>query len=89
MTTDRIDRPEARRLAEDEFQRFAELTASLTADDGTGRATTAGGGSPARRTSMPWIGTLARITWPRASMSASTLTPLSSNCACSQSMSKP
>ena len=33
MTTDRIDRPEARRLAEDEFQRFAELTASLTADE--------------------------------------------------------
>ena len=35
MTTDRIDRPEARRLAEDEFQRFAELTAALTPDEWT------------------------------------------------------
>jgi uncharacterized protein (TIGR03083 family) len=33
MTTDRIDRPEARRLAEDEFQRFAELTAALTPNE--------------------------------------------------------
>ena len=30
MNTDRIGRAEARRLAEDEFRRFAELTASLT-----------------------------------------------------------
>jgi uncharacterized protein (TIGR03083 family) len=33
MSTDRIDRPEARRLAEEEFQRFAELTAALTPDE--------------------------------------------------------
>src|SRR5580658_7071696 len=30
MNTDRIGRAEARRLAEDEFQRFAELAAALT-----------------------------------------------------------
>ena len=30
MNTDRIGRAEARRLAEDEFRRFAELAASLT-----------------------------------------------------------
>jgi Mycothiol maleylpyruvate isomerase N-terminal domain len=30
MNTDRIGRPEARRLAEEEFQCFAELTAALT-----------------------------------------------------------
>ena len=30
MIDDRINRPEARRLAEEEFRRFAELTASLT-----------------------------------------------------------
>jgi uncharacterized protein (TIGR03083 family) len=33
MNTDRIGRTEARRLAEDEFRRFAELTASLTPDE--------------------------------------------------------
>jgi len=33
MNTDRIGRPEARRLAEEEFQRFAELTAALTPDE--------------------------------------------------------
>lgn len=33
MNTDRIDRAEARRLAEDEFQRFAELTAALTPEE--------------------------------------------------------
>ncbi len=31
--TERIDRPEARRLAEDEFESFAELAASLTDDE--------------------------------------------------------
>jgi uncharacterized protein (TIGR03083 family) len=35
METDRIGRPEARRLAEEEFQRFAELTAALTPDEWT------------------------------------------------------
>jgi Mycothiol maleylpyruvate isomerase N-terminal domain len=30
MKLDRIDRPEARRLAEEEFERFAELAAVLT-----------------------------------------------------------
>ncbi|HWE11195.1 MAG TPA: maleylpyruvate isomerase N-terminal domain-containing protein [Solirubrobacteraceae bacterium] len=33
METDRIGRTEARRLAEEEFQRFAELTAALTPDE--------------------------------------------------------
>jgi uncharacterized protein (TIGR03083 family) len=33
MKPDRIDRGEARRLAEEEFQRFAELTAMLTPDE--------------------------------------------------------
>ena len=33
MHTDRIGRPEARRLAGDEFQRFAELTGALTPDE--------------------------------------------------------
>jgi uncharacterized protein (TIGR03083 family) len=33
MTPDRIGRPEARRLAEEEFQRFADLTAALTPDE--------------------------------------------------------
>ena len=35
MTTDRIQRPEARVLAEQEFERFAALVASLTPDDWT------------------------------------------------------
>jgi uncharacterized protein (TIGR03083 family) len=35
MKPDRIDRPEARRLAEEEFQRFAELAAVLTPDEWT------------------------------------------------------
>ena len=30
---ERINRPEARRLAEDEFGRFAEVTAALTDDE--------------------------------------------------------
>jgi hypothetical protein len=29
-STERINRPEARRLAEDEFERFAEVTTALT-----------------------------------------------------------
>jgi uncharacterized protein (TIGR03083 family) len=33
MKADRIDRGEARRLAEEEFQRFAELTAALTPEE--------------------------------------------------------
>ena len=33
MNTDRIGRAEARRLAEDEFQRFAELAAALTPEE--------------------------------------------------------
>jgi uncharacterized protein (TIGR03083 family) len=33
MNTDRIDRAEARRLAEDEFTHFAELTGSLTEEE--------------------------------------------------------
>jgi len=33
MNTDRIDRAEARHLAEDEFQRLADLTAALTPDE--------------------------------------------------------
>ena len=33
MTTKRIKRPEARVLAEEEFVRFADLTASLTPDE--------------------------------------------------------
>ena len=35
MTSDRIRRPEARVLAEDEFRRFADLMASLSADEWT------------------------------------------------------
>ena len=35
MKPDRIDRPEARRLAEEEFRRFAELAAVLTPDEWT------------------------------------------------------
>ena len=35
MTADRIDRNEARRLAEDEFDRFADMAASLTPDEWT------------------------------------------------------
>jgi len=35
MKPDRIDRPEARRLAEEEFQRFAKLAAELTPDEWT------------------------------------------------------
>src|ERR1700682_1538185 len=35
MTSDRIRRPEARVLAEEEFRRFADLMASLPADDWT------------------------------------------------------
>jgi uncharacterized protein (TIGR03083 family) len=35
MTTQRIQRPEARVIAEEEFRRFAALTATLTADDWT------------------------------------------------------
>jgi uncharacterized protein (TIGR03083 family) len=35
MEPDRIDRPEARRLAEEEFQRFAKLAAGLTPDEWT------------------------------------------------------
>jgi uncharacterized protein (TIGR03083 family) len=35
MTSKRIKRPEARVLAEEEFRRFADLTASLSADDWT------------------------------------------------------
>ncbi len=35
MKPDRIDRQEARRLAEEEFQRFAELAAALTPDEWT------------------------------------------------------
>lgn len=45
MSTDRIDRPEARRLAEEEFERFAELTAALTPDEWAG----SGCSSAARR----------------------------------------
>jgi len=33
MKPDRINRPEARRLADEEFRRFAEVTASLTSED--------------------------------------------------------
>ena len=33
MKDDRINRPEARRLADEEFRRFAELTASLTPEE--------------------------------------------------------
>ena len=35
MTSDRIQRPEARVIAEEEFRRFADLTASLSADEWT------------------------------------------------------
>ena len=35
MTSDRIQRPEARVLAEEEFRRFADLMASLSADEWT------------------------------------------------------
>ena len=35
MKPDRIGRPEARRLAEEEFQRFADLAAALTSDEWT------------------------------------------------------
>jgi uncharacterized protein (TIGR03083 family) len=35
MKADHIGRPEARRLAEEEFQRFADLTAALTPDEWT------------------------------------------------------
>src|ERR1700694_781242 len=35
MTSDRIRRPEARVLAEEEFRRFADLMASLSADEWT------------------------------------------------------
>ena len=35
MKPDRIDRPEARRLAEEEFERFAKLAAVLTPDEWT------------------------------------------------------
>ena len=33
MTTDRIQRPEARVLAEEEFRRFADLVASLSPEE--------------------------------------------------------